>query len=386
MKGMEDMRLKFGMVGGGNGAFIGNVHRHGAVMDDLAVLVSGCFSRNREKNLETAENWGIADRERVYSSYEEMAEKESVREDGIDFVTIATPNDTHYPIAKCFLMHGIHVMCDKPLALRAEEGEELAALAKEKGLLFGMTYTYTGYAMVKQARQLIEAGEIGNILTVVAEYPQEWLLVQMVSDRSDQATWRMDPARSGPSGCCADIGTHVECLIKKMTGLSVKKVLANFEKLPREKELPLENNVQILVKFDDDISGMIWTSQVALGHETDLLIRVFGDKGALEWQHKEPAVLRVTRINEPPQIYTPTRDYDTEECRGLSRLPSGHPEGFFEAFGNLYRGFCSALLKTKYGVDVGEYDYPTVEDGVHGLRFIDACIESNAKGNVWVDV
>ncbi|MGI6006421.1 MAG: Gfo/Idh/MocA family protein [Ruminococcus sp.] len=380
------MKLKFGMIGGGNGAFIGNVHRHGAVMDDLAQLVSGCFSRNMEKNRETAEEWGISDLDRVYASYQEMAEKESAREDGIDFVSIATPNDTHYPIAKCFLEHGIHVMCDKPLALHAEEGEKLAALARGKNLLFGMTYTYTGYAMVKQARQMIEAGEIGNILTVMAEYPQEWLLVQMVSDRSDQATWRMDPKRSGPSGCCADIGTHVECLIKKMTGLSVKKVLANFEKLPKDQELPLENNVQILVKFDGGISGMIWTSQVAIGHETDLLIRIFGDKGAIEWQHKEPAVLRVTRINEPPRIYTPTRDYDTQECRGLSRLPSGHPEGFFEAFGNIYRGFCTALLKKKYGVDCGEYDYPTVEDGVHGLRFIDACIESNAKGNIWVDV
>lgn len=380
------MKLKFGMIGGGNGAFIGNVHRHGAEMDDLAQMVSGCFSRNIEKNLETAEKWGISDLDRVYTSYQEMAEKESARADGIDFVSIATPNDTHYPIAKCFLEHGIHVMCDKPLALYTEEGEELAALAREKNLLFGMTYTYTGYAMVKQARQMIEAGEIGNILTIVAEYPQEWLLVQMVSDRSDQATWRMDPERSGPSGCCADIGTHVECLIKKMTGLSVKKVLANFEKLPMDQELPLENNVQVLVKFDGGISGMIWTSQVAIGHETDLLIRIFGDKGAIEWQHKEPAVLRFTKINEPPRIYTPTRDYDTQECRGLSRLPSGHPEGFFEAFGNIYRGFCAALLKEKYGMDYGEYDYPTVEDGVHGLRFIDACIESNAKGNIWVDI
>jgi predicted dehydrogenase len=380
------MRLKFGMVGGGNGAFIGNVHRHGAVMDDLAELVSGCFSRTMEKNLETAQKWGISDSARVYGDYREMAEKEKKREDGIDFVSITTPNDTHYPIAKCFLEHGIPVMCDKPLALTVKEGEELSALAKKKGLPFGVTYTYTGYAMVKQAREMIDAGVIGNILTISAEYPQEWLLVQMVSGRSDQAVWRMDPARSGPSGCCADIGTHVECLIKKMTGLSVKKVLADFEKLPKEKELPLENNVQILCRFDNDISGMIWTSQVAIGHETDLLIRIFGDKGAIEWQHREPGVLRVTKINEAPQIYTPTRDYDSESCRSLSRLPSGHPEGFFEAFGNIYRGFCSALLKEKYGVDVGSFDYPTVDDGVHGLKFIDACIESNAKGNVWVEL
>lgn len=270
------MKLKFGMVGGGNGAFIGNVHRHGAVMDDLAVLTAGCFTRNEEKNLMTAREWGIADESRVYPNYREMAQKEGERKDGIDFVSIATPNDTHYEIAKCFMENGIHIMCDKPLALNASQGEELAAMARERGLLFGVTYTYTGYAMIRQARDLIDAGEIGKILTVVGEYPQEWLLVQMVSDRSDQATWRMDPARSGPSGCCADIGTHVECLISKMTGLEVDSVLARFERLPKDQNLPLENNVQVLVNFKGGVSGMIWTSQVAIGHETDLCIRIFG--------------------------------------------------------------------------------------------------------------
>ena len=181
-------KLKFGMVGGGNGAFIGNVHRHGAVMDDLAELAAGCFTRNPEKNLETARQWGIPDESRVYANYMEMAEKESAREDGIDFVSICTPNDTHFPIAKCFLEHGINVMCDKPLALRTEEGIELKRIAEEKNLLFGVTYTYTGYTMIEQARRMIAAGHIGKILTIVAEYPQEWLLVQMVSDRSDQAT------------------------------------------------------------------------------------------------------------------------------------------------------------------------------------------------------
>ena len=300
------MKLKFGMVGGGNGAFIGNVHRHGAVMDDLAVLCAGCFTRNEEKNLMTAREWGILDENRVYANYREMAKAEGEREDGIDFVSIATPNDTHYEIARCFMEQGIHIMCDKPLALNAAQGEELEAMAREKGLLFGVTYTYTGYAMIRQARDLIDAGEIGNILTVVGEYPQEWLLVQMVSDRSDQATWRMDPARSGPSGCCADIGTHVECLISKMTGLEPDSVLARFERLPKDQELPLENNVQILVNFKGGVSGMIWTSQVAIGHETDLCIRIFGDRGSIEWQHRNPAELRVTKINGPLQIYTST--------------------------------------------------------------------------------
>ena len=380
------MKLRFGMVGGGNGAFIGNVHRHGAVMDDLAVLTAGCFTRNEEKNLMTAREWGITDESRVYPNYREMARKEGEREDGIDFVSIATPNDTHYEIAKCFMENGIHIMCDKPLALNASQGEELASMAREKGLLFGVTYTYTGYAMIRQARDLIDAGEIGRILTVVGEYPQEWLLVQMVSDRSDQATWRMDPARSGPSGCCADIGTHVECLISKMTGLEAESVLARFERLPKDQNLPLENNVQVLVNFKGGVSGMIWTSQVAIGHETDLCIRIFGEKGSIEWQHRNPAELRVTKINEPPQIYTATRDYVSQACRDLSRLPSGHPEGFFEAFGNIYRGFCSHLLQQKEGADPGSYRYPTVEDGVRGIKFVDACLKSDREGNIWTKV
>ncbi len=380
------MKLKFGIVGGGNGAFIGNVHRHGALMDDMAVLAAGCFSRNMEKNLETARQWGVQDETRVYENYQMMADREAARDDGIDFVSIATPNDTHYAIAKCFLEHGIHVVCDKPLALCTQQGEELKQLAKERGLLFCVTYTYTGYAIVQMARDLIEQGEIGNLLTVVGEYPQEWLLVQMVSDHSDQATWRMDPARSGPSGCCADIGTHVECLISRMTGLHPERVLARFEALPRDQKLTLENNAQILVDFTGGVSGIIWTSQVAIGHETDLCVRIFGDKGAIEWQHRNPAELKVTRINEPPQIYTATRDYVSPECRDLSRLPSGHPEGFYEAFGNIYRGFCSHLLKLK-GEDVPVlYPYPTVDDGIRGLKFVDACLESNRQGNIWVNI
>ena len=379
-------KLKFGMVGGGNGAFIGNVHRHGAVMDDLAELTAGCFTRNPEKNLETAKQWGIPDESRVYANYMEMAEKESAREDGIDFVSVCTPNDTHFPIAKCFLEHGINVMCDKPLALRTEEGIELKRIAEEKDLLFGVTYTYTGYTMIEQARRMIAAGEIGKILTIVAEYPQEWLLVQMVSDRSDQATWRMDPKRSGPSGCCADIGTHVEALIGHMTGLKLERVLARFERLPKDKELPLDNNVQIMLEYEGGISGLIWSSQVALGNETDLRVRIFGDKGAIEWQHRDSQRLFVTRINEPVQIYTPTRDYDTESCRSLSRLPSGHPEGFFESFGNLYKGFCTALLKKKYGEDRGDYPYPTIDAGIEGLKFVDACLKSSNSGNIWVDL
>lgn len=377
-------KLRFGMIGGGNGAFIGDVHRHGALMDDLAVLVAGCFSRNREKSLETAEKWNITDPDRVYPNYEVMAEAESRREDGIDFVTIATPNDTHYPIAKCFLEHGIHIMCDKPLALTAEQGYELEALAKEKDLLFGVSYTYTGYAMTRQAREMIDNGEIGKITCIQGEYPQEWLAVSLVSDHSEQATWRQDPKRSGESGCCADIGTHVECLISRMTGLHPTKVIARFDSIPAD--IPLETNAMVMCEFDGGVPGMIWTSQVAMGHETELTVRIFGDKGSIEWTHLRPWELRVTRINQPPQTYTTNRDYLYPAAKELCRLPSGHIEGFYEAFGNIYRGFCINLIAKKTGGDPGTFRYPTVSDGVKGIEFVDACLESNRNNNVWVPV
>ena len=313
-----------------------------------------------------------------------MAEAESQREDGIDFVTIATPNDTHYPIAKCFLEHGIHIMCDKPLALTAEQGYELEALAKEKDLLFGVSYTYTGYAMTRQAREMIDNGEIGKITCIQGEYPQEWLAVSLVSDHSEQATWRQDPKRSGESGCCADIGTHVECLISRMTGLHPTKVIARFDSIPAD--IPLETNAMVMCEFDGGVPGMIWTSQVAMGHETELTVRIFGDKGSIEWTHLRPWELRVTRINQPPQTYTTNRDYLYPAAKELCRLPSGHIEGFYEAFGNIYRGFCINLIAKKTGGDPGTFRYPTVSDGVKGIEFVDACLESNRNNNVWVTV
>ena len=377
------MRLKFGMVGGAGG-FIGDVHRHAAHMDDLALLTAGCFSRNMDKNRAFAEKWNITDPSRVYPDYQTMAEAEAAREDGIDFVSITTPNDTHYPIAKCFLEHGIHIMCDKPLALNAEQGRELAKLAKEKDLLFGVTYTYTGYAMIRQAREMIDAGEIGRITCIQGEYPQEWLAVSLVSGSSEQATWRQDPARSGASGCCADIGTHVECLISKMTGLHPTRVIARFDSIPAD--IPLETNAQMMVEFDGGIPGMIWTSQVAMGHETEVGVRIFGEKGSVEWNHLRPWELRVTRINQPPQVYTTNRDYLYPAAKELCRLPSGHMEGFYEAFGNLYRGFCMNLIAKKTGGDPGSFRYPTVEDGVRGIEFVGACLKSNANNNIWVPI
>lgn len=375
------MKLKFGMVGGGGGG-IGPCHYAGAMMDHKAELAAGCFSRHEDKNKLYGELWGVKEPERLYADYRAMAEGEAARADGIDFVSIVTPNDTHYEIAKCFMEHGIHVMCDKPLAFSLEQGEELAKIAKERGLLFGLTYTYAGYAMVRQARELIERGELGDLLYVRAQYPQEWLAVALVAQKSDQSLWRLDPSRTGPSLATADIGTHCEHLIHAATGLTPERVLAKFDTYPRD--LPLETNTTILLEYPGGVTGAIWASQIAIGHECDVYVAAYGTKGAIEWSHSAPGRLKFTRLNEPTQILTANRECDYEEANRLCRLPSGHPEGYFEAFGNLYRSFCEHLLAKKAGVQPASYTYPTVDDGIVGLKFIKACVESNRNGNVWV--
>lgn len=378
------MELRFGMIGGGNGAFIGDVHRHGALMDEMAVLSAGCFTRNPQKNLETGRKWHLDDESRIYSDYQKMAECESKREDGIHFVIITTPNVSHFEIAKYFMEHDIHVMCDKPLAISVEQGVELEKITKERNLLFGLTYTYTAYAAIRQMREMVEHGEVGDILHVVAEYPQDWVISSLVSEKSDQALWRFDPEVIGPSLCTGDIGTHLEQLIVQSTGLEIKRVLARFDTYPRE--LPLETNTTVLLDFGNQITGTLWASQIAIGYECTVRIRIFGTKGSLEWNHDTPGQMKFTKINEPTQTYCANRDYLYEESRRLSRLPAGHPEGYYEAFGNLYRGFCEHLLARLTNSIPESYTYPTIEDGVNGLRFVKACVESNAQGNVWKEV
>ena len=377
------MELKFGIVGGGGG-YIGDVHRHGAIMDDMAVLVCGCFSRNPEKNLATGRKWHIYDESRIYSDYRSMAEAESKRDDGINFVSIATPNNSHYEIAKCFLEHGINVMCDKPLACSVEEGLDLKTIVENKGLMFGLTYTFTGYAMIRQAREMIDNGAIGDILYVTAEFPQDWLIASLTREGSDQALWRLDPTIAGDSFCTADIGTHLEQLITQSTGLTVKRVLARFDKYPRD--LPLESNTTILLDFGNDVSGTIWASEIATGYECEVNIRIFGTEGSIEWTQSRLGELKYTKVNEPSQIMTATRDYLYEESRRLSRLPSGHPEGLYEAFGNIYHSYCEHLLARLEGREAENYTYPTIDDGIHGLRFVDACVKSNREGNIWVTI
>jgi predicted dehydrogenase len=374
------MKLQFGMVGGGGG-FIGAVHLHGALLDNSARLVAGCFSRDGLINRETGVSWG-ADESRIYKNYEIMAEAEGARNDKIDFVIITTPNNSHYPIAKAFMAQGIHVVCDKPLALNLEEALELEAMAAECNLLFCVTYTYAAYAMIRQARELIDAGELGELRFISAEYPQEWLAVALNNDSRE--LWRLDPLQAGASLCTGDIGTHLHMLIASATGLELKSVLARFDSFLNR---PLETNVTAMLKYPKDISGTIWASQIAIGHENDVRLRVYGCKGSLEWFHGTPELLKVTCINRPVRYYSANRDYNYDASNTLCRLPAGHPEGFYGAFANIYRAFGEHLRAVKNNLTYdGDLRYNTVSDGVKGMRFIEACVKSNAHNNIWVDL
>ncbi|MCQ5128463.1 Gfo/Idh/MocA family oxidoreductase [Butyricicoccus faecihominis] len=379
------MKLKFGMIGGAGGG-IGPVHMRGTLLDHKCELTAGCFSRHEEKNRAQAEEWGIRDLTRLYPDYRAMAAEEGARtgDDRLDFVVIVTPNDTHYEIAKAFMEQNIHIVCDKPLAFTVEEGEELARIAKERNLLFGVTYTYSGYAMIRQARELIEHGELGEITYINAEYPQEWLALALVQENSANAMWRLDPARAGESQATADIGTHIEYLVKAATGLSPERVLARFDHIPRD--LKMESNTTILCQYPNNVTGLLWASQIAIGHECDIKLRVFGTKGAIEWQHQDAGRLKFTRLGGPVQYYSAASPYNYEESIRLSRTNPGHPEGLFEAFGNIYRSFCEVLLARKQGREPESFTFPTVEDGVRGLKFVHACVESDRRDSVWMPV
>jgi predicted dehydrogenase len=378
------VKLNFGMVGGAGGG-IGPVHMRGLALDHICNLVAGCFSRNEQKNHDQAEQWGILDSSRVYSDYFEMAQSEGAKigSERLDFVVIVTPNDTHYEIAKAFLEQDINVVCDKPLAMTIEQGEELAKITKEKGLHFGVTYTYSGYAMIRQARELIEHGELGEIVYINAEYPQEWLALALIQENSANAMWRLKPERAGESQATADIGTHIEYLIKAATGMSPKRVLARFDHIPRS--LEMESNTTILAEYPNNATGILWASQVAIGHECDIKLRIFGTKGAVEWKHRDAGRLKFTKLGGPVQYYSAACPYNYPEANRLCRTNPGHPEGLFEAFGNIYRSFCEILIAEKEGRIPDTFTYPTVEDGVNGMKFVHACVESNRKDSTWVE-
>ncbi|MDR1797722.1 MAG: Gfo/Idh/MocA family oxidoreductase [Clostridiales Family XIII bacterium] len=378
-------KLKYGMVGGGPGAFIGAVHRAAVRLNDDAEIVCGAFSRSKEKGDETAAGLGI-DPQRSYTSFAEMAKAEGAREDKIDWVTIVTPNNQHYPAAKAFLEQGISVACDKPLTLTVEEGEDLKRIAQENGCLFCVTYTYTGHVMAREARQIVRNGEIGKIRMVMGEYPQDWLLDTLETITEDNKPWRADPSLSGRGAAVADLGTHIENWVAYVTGLKIEKLACNLDVFGEGGVL--DNNVEALIKFQGGATGMYWTSQVAIGFDNALKIRIFGEKGTIEFVQEENNYLKVSLRGQPPRIYSRGSGYLTDEAKRYVRVPTGHPEGLTEAFANIYKDFTAALRDKKAGKAVDEegYGYPTIQMGIDGVAFYNKCVDSHEAGAVWVDM
>lgn len=376
-------KIRYGMVGGSLKAFIGDVHRKAANFDPRVELVAGCFSTKESLNKETGEAYFL-DSDRVYTNYEEMARAEAAREDGIDFVSIVSPNSTHYPAAKAFLEAGINVVCEKPLCFTIEQAEDLQRTAEEKGLLFAVTYTYTGYCMTRVMKEMIANGKIGRILSVNAEYGQQWQIDELTDNPDDMNAnvWRTDPSRSGISNCTGDIGTHIENYVHFVTGLKIKRLLATTNTYGKA----LDMNANIIVEYENGINGAYWCSEVAIGHYNGLVVRIYGDQGSLEWVQENPDILRYTPKNCATQIIDRNTPPVTEKAGGYARIPQGHPEGFYVAFANIYKDFVSTLLAKRHGEDYSEFAYPTVEHGVAGVKFVNAVIESASNNSKWVEL
>lgn len=375
--------LRYGMVGGGFESFIGNAHRKAIRLESMAQLVAGCFSRTPEKCRDTGEKLGVA-ADRCYNSYEEMAKAEAAREDGIDFVIVVTPNVSHYPICKAFLEAGIHVSCDKPMCLEVAQAEELCRLAKEKDLLFQVTYTYNGHVTVKHIRDYIKAGKLGKIRTVMAEYPQGWLAYEGEWG-GKHSGWRCDPVQSGGTNCLGDLGSHIENTVANMTGLKIKRVLAKMDIVVPGRVL--DDNDVVMIEYEGGATGVYWTSQFAIGHDNTLKIRIYGENGSILWDQEDCE--KVTMIQRDGTLIERHRGNSGIEpgAAAYSRLPSGHTEGWLEAMGNLYRSFISCVAAKQDGTFTEDMiDFPTVEQGADGVRFVHACLKSNANGNVWVDL
>jgi len=372
-------KIKLGMVGGGKDAFIGSIHRMAARLDDRYDLVAGALSSSPIKASESAAEIGI-DKKRSYTSYQEMAKKEGKLADGIDVVAIVTPNHLHADVAKVFLEAGIHIICDKPLTAKLSDAEELAALVKESGLVFAITYNYSGYPMVRQAKEMIAKGEIGTVRMVQSEYAQDWLATNIEQNGQKQATWRTDPNQAGAGGAIGDIGTHAYQLAEFITGLEASSLLADLDSFVSGRSL--DDNANILLHYKNGAKGMLWVSQIASGKENGLNIRIFGDKGGLEWSQEDPNYLQHTTLGKPKQILTRAGSTTGELANAASRIPSGHPEGFIEGFANIYRETADLILahhnKTEFTNLV-----PTVDDGLRGMRFIDKAVASNQAGSIW---
>ena len=382
-------KIRYGMVGGGRGAFIGAVHRIAAAMDQQVELVCGAFSSDPERSKASGADLFLPP-SRCYGTFEEMilAEKALPADQRMDFIAIVTPNHMHFPPAKMALDNGFHVLSDKPATFDLAEAKALAALVKKTGLLYGLTHNYTGYPLVKQARDMIATGKLGKLRKVVVEYPQGWLATRLEASGQKQAGWRTDPKRSGAGGCVGDIGTHAENLAEYITGLQISELAADATSFVKGRKL--DDDVNVLLRFKGGAKGVLHSSQISVGEENNLNIRVYGELGGLEWHQNEPNTLLVKWLDQPMQVYRTANGYLCDAAKAAGRTPPAHPEGYLEAFANIYKNFANAIRAKAVGQKLAKSDlandYPKIEDGVRGMAFIKAVVASSAKNAAWTKV
>lgn len=377
-------KIRYGMVGGGRGAFIGAVHRIAAAIDQQIELVCGAFSSDPQKSKDSGADFFLP-AERCYGSYEEMIKAEAAlpADKRMDFIAIVTPNHVHFPPAKMALENGFHVLSDKPATFDLAESKELAALVKKTGLIYGLTHNYTGYPLVKEAKDMIKAGKLGKIRKVVVEYPQGWLATNIEQSGQKQASWRTDPTKSGAAGCVGDIGTHAENLAEYISGLKISELAADLTTFVEGRQL--DDDANILLRFDNGAKGVLHCSQISVGEENNLNIRVWGEKGGIEWHQREPNTMLVKWPDQPVQVYRTANGYLGANAAAAGRTPPAHPEGYLEGFANIYKNFANAIrarLEKREPTEI-ENDFPKIEDGVRGMAFIEAVVASSKDNAAW---
>ena len=373
-------RLRAGIVGGGRGAFIGSVHRIAAELDGQALVVAGAMSSDAQVARASAADWFL---ERAYASYQEMAAAEAADANGIDFVIIATPNHLHFPVARAFLEADIHVICDKPLALTVAEGEELARLVESGSTLFALTHVYTGYPAVRQAREMVRGGRLGEMRLCLIEYTQDWLMEPLESRGNKQAAWRTDPARAGLGGCVADIGTHAANLLEYVADRPIEALSADLSSFVAGRRL--DDDAHMMLRLAGGAKGTLVCSQVACGEENRLSLRIYGSQAGLEWHQQEPNTLLFKPAGRPWECLRTGHSYLGAAARAAARVPPGHPEGYLEAFANLYRGFMQDVRRVADGQPPVR-DYPGVQEGLRGLRFVAQAVASSRSNSSWQSV
>ena len=372
-----------GMIGGGIGSFIGDVHRKASALDGMIELVCGAFSSTAEKS-KTSGKELLLPENRCYGSFEEMILKEKTLPENLrmDFVSIVTPNHMHFAPAKLALEHGFHVVCDKPMTLTVDEAKELEQLVKSTGLLFALTHNYPGSPMVKQAKAMVENGDIGAIRKVQVHYLQGWMATAVEDSDNKQAAWRVDPSKSGVGGALGDIGTHAHNLVEYITGLKVTELAADLGRFGKGRVLDDDGN--ILLRLENGAKGIMSISQIATGEENNLSIRVYGEKGSLEWHQEKPNELITRWLDKPKMVFTPNGNTLYPQSLAASRIPAGHPEGYLEAFANVYKNFATHVNAVITKSNIQTPDYPTVSNGLRGVQFIHAAVESDQQNTAWI--